>query len=197
MGMWGYVNTNGEEIVPCMYVNLGKPDNELRTPVKLNVKWGYIDAYGMDIAPAKYDTLGNFVDSLAIAKFTGKWGYINKNGETKIAFKYNEVSEFCNGMAKVKYGGRYGYIDYEGNEIIPFEYQNIYAFNDKLVEVNIVNSYNGDDAVTVDVFEILCFDDKVFIFKKDGKWGAMDKNQNIIVENKYNSIKDVKKNLYK
>ena len=68
MGMWGYVNIKGEEIVPCMYVAVGKPDCELRTPVKLSLKWGYIDSLGMDIAPAKYDTIGNFVNNLAIAK---------------------------------------------------------------------------------------------------------------------------------
>lgn len=151
----------------------------------------------MDIVPAKFDTIGTFVDSLALAKFTGKWGFINKQGETKIAFKYSEVHDFCDGMAKVKYAGKYGYIDANGNEIIPVEYQNIYGFNDKMVNVNIVSSYNGDEAVMVDVFEILTFGDGILIFKKDGKWGAMNLNREILIENKYNSIKEVKANLYK
>ncbi|MBO5720576.1 MAG: WG repeat-containing protein, partial [Bacteroidales bacterium] len=197
MGMWGYVNIKGEEIVPCMYVAVGKPDCELRTPVKLSLKWGYIDSLGMDIAPAKYDTIGNFVNNLAIAKSLGKWGYIDNSGETKIGFKYNEVHDFHNGIAKVKYGNRYGYIDENGTEVIPMEYQNIYSFNDEIIEVNIVNSYNGDDAVTVDIFDILKFNDGYYIFKKDGKWGAMDSTLKVVVDNKYNSIKEVKKDLYK
>ncbi|MBO5720292.1 MAG: WG repeat-containing protein, partial [Bacteroidales bacterium] len=196
-GRWGYVNSNGEEVVSCMYAEVGKPDSELRTPVKLNVKWGCVDSYGMDIAPAKFDTIGNFVNNLAIAKFTGKWGYIDVTGETRIGFKYNEVSDFCDGLAKVKYGNRYGYIDENGNEIIPIEYQNIYGFNDEIIDVNIINSYTGDDSVIVDVFEIMNFSDGLLIFKKDGKWGAMNRALEIIVDNKFNSIKEVKKTLYK
>ena len=96
----------------------------------------------------------------------------------------------------MKYANRYGYIDEFGTEVIPAEYQTIYGFDDKIVDVNIVNSYSGDDDVTVDVFDIMSFNDGYFIFKKDGKWGAMNSNQEIIVKNKYNSIKEVKKDLY-
>jgi hypothetical protein len=180
-----------------MYAAVGKPDSELRTPVKLSTKWGYIDSLGMDIAPAKYDTIGCFVNNIALAKSMGKWGYIDNNGETKIGFKYNEVYDFCDGVAKVKYGNRYGYIDENGTEIIPFEYQEILGKGDKIVDVNIVNSYNGDDNVIVDVFDILLFNDGYLIFKKDGKWGAMNSNMEVVVKNKYNSIKDVKSDLYK
>ena len=47
-----------------------------------------------------------------------------------------------------------------------------------------------------DVYDIWKFTDGYIVFKKDGKWGAMDKHGGILVANKYNSIEEVKKVLY-
>lgn len=195
-GKWGYVDTTGMEIVPIMYDAVGKTDCMLRTPVKSGRKWGYVDSIGMNSVYAKFDTIGSFVNGMAVAKYTGKWGFVNDKGETVIGFKYDIAEDFHDGYAKVKLSGRYGYIDPSGNFIIPAEYQNLYGFDDVVTRVSIIEKQYGSDEMVPDVYDIWKFSDGYIIFKKDGKWGAMDKLGGVLVANKYNSIEEVKKNLY-
>lgn len=193
---WGYVAISGLEIVPIMYDAVGQIDELLRTPVKSGRKWGYVDSLGMNSIYAKFDTIGRFVNGAAVAKYTGKWGYVNENGDNITGFKYDIADEFCNGYAKVRLAGKYGYIDKNGNFVIPAEYQNLYGFNDVVKRVSIIETFYGSGEMNPDVYDIWKFSDGYIVFKKDGKWGAMDMRGGILVANKYNSIEEVKKLLY-
>ena len=50
----GFVNINGEEVVPCKY-DYAEPFSEGLAKVKLNGKYGYVNTKGVEVIPCKYD----------------------------------------------------------------------------------------------------------------------------------------------
>lgn len=86
----------------------------------------------------------------------GKWGVLDQYGERLVTTKYDSIWSFGdNGLCIVRIdkpeGDRYGMINLKGEEQIPVEYDHIYGFE------------NG-----------------VTIAKKDGRYGIIDENNNIV-----------------
>lgn len=71
-GKWGYINTKGEEVIPCQYPN---PYDDYTAPsfheglaaIQKNDKWGYINTKGEEVIPCnlKAEFAGNFSEGLA------------------------------------------------------------------------------------------------------------------------------------
>lgn len=113
-GKWGYVDAQGNTVIPCKYDWAGSFREGLAR-VGLNGKWGFIDQQGNTVAPCKYDWTGSFSEGLAAVKLNGKYGFIDKQGNTVIPCKYNDVWPFSEGLAWVELNGKYGYINIRGD----------------------------------------------------------------------------------
>ena len=73
-GKWGFINTKGEEVIPCQFPN-----------------------------PDDYYTASSFYEGMALIKKDGKWGFINNKGEEVIPVSIvaEAVGRFSEGMAFV------------------------------------------------------------------------------------------------
>lgn len=80
----GYIDGTGNEIIPCIYDNLGKYHDiqEGLIPALTNGKMGYIDKSGKTIIPFVYDKANSFSEGLAIVEKDGKFGFIDKTGKS-------------------------------------------------------------------------------------------------------------------
>lgn len=58
-GLWGFVNENGDEIVPFKY-DLAWSFSEGLAGVKTEDRWGFINKAGEEIVPCKYEDANNF-----------------------------------------------------------------------------------------------------------------------------------------
>lgn len=112
------------------------------------------------------DAALNFSDGLAPVCKNEKWGYIDNEGNVVIDFQYDAAAPFSEGMAMVAKYEKTGFIDTTGNLVIDCKYEDA-----------------GDEG----------FQDGVVRVYKDGEWGVIDKEENIIVSfGKYFRIREFK-----
>lgn len=125
-GYNGYINTNGEEVIPLIYSD-AKIFTEGLAGVNIKGKYGFVDTKGkLKITPAYYE-VGLFSDGLCAVCKHDKWGYIDVEGKVVVDFKYKSANEFINGSAIVETEDEeelYILINKEGEEISEtgFEY---------------------------------------------------------------------------
>ncbi|WP_271856426.1 WG repeat-containing protein [Patiriisocius marinus] len=124
---WGFVNQNGEVVIPLnKYKFLNPIDEEGMILAQSNGKSGYINIKQDTLIPFIYDDLSVFSHGLAPAKKNDKYGYIDRKGKVVIPFKYENESHFykCK-LARAKLNGKYGFIDQSGYEIVPIQFEKV------------------------------------------------------------------------
>ena len=180
-GKYGFINKDGEEIIPCKYEDADNiPDGLIR--VKSAEGWGFVNENGEEIIFCKYEDAGAFSDGLARVKSAEGWGFVNKNGEEIISCKYEDADDFFDGLARVQSKEGWGFVNKEGEEIIPCKYEDAYAFEGGL---SLVKSKEGYGFINNDGEEIIpCKyeDAHGFLFgadtaevKLNGEWINIDK----------------------
>lgn len=126
-GKHGHIDTQGREIIPCMYGD-GCYFSEGVAAECLNNKWGMIDYFNKTVIPFEYEDMGYCYNNLITAMKNGKYGLINKNNEVLVDFCYDELFS-CTTRQCLSYpakkGDKYGIIDRYGNVIEDFIYDNI------------------------------------------------------------------------
>lgn len=157
---YGYINEDGKVIIEPTYDYAATCDDGYYR-VKVGNKWGIIDSKGDFVIKADYEQLDGFSEGLSAAKLNGKFGYIDMNGNTVIPFQFNQANNFSEGKAKVISEDKQ-FIDKEGK---------ILAKNLKYVIIG--KFHNGRASIYI-----------------NNKFGYIDENFNVIVEPKYQMVKD-------
>ncbi len=111
---WGAINTEGKEVVPCIYDMVCLFHDDLASVCK-NDKWGYVNTKGELIIPCIYEYANDFSEGLASVRKNGKEGFINKKGEIAIPFKFEECGNFSEGLAYAGNKKGHYFINTDGN----------------------------------------------------------------------------------
>lgn len=76
-GRWGFINTEGEEVIPRRYDRV-MPFSEGLAGVKKDGKWGFINTQGEEVIPFQFDEVRSFSEGRAFVVFEGhkKWSLI-------------------------------------------------------------------------------------------------------------------------
>ena len=122
---WGYINSNGTEVVSCIYDEV-EDFKEGYGTVKISGKCGVVNTDGKETIKPSYDNILSFSHGLAAAYKDKKLGYINGKGDIIIPFDYdvNGSGTFTNdGIALVSQNGKYGFINTKGETITPIKYE--------------------------------------------------------------------------
>lgn len=123
---WGYINANGQEVIPPRYDTAGDFSNEMFAWVSINHKRGAIGRNGEELIPIKYDYIGKFTQwwegldlkALAPIAVNSKWGFMDASGKEAIPPKYDKAEPFgSDGKAKVVLNGNMFYIDSSGKKV--------------------------------------------------------------------------------
>ena len=77
---WGYVDNEGNEVVPLMYDFAGFFYEGLAR-VELKRKCGFVDKTGKEVIPPKYDDVAIFWEGLAPVWLNGKGGFVDVTGK--------------------------------------------------------------------------------------------------------------------
>jgi hypothetical protein len=191
-GKWGFIDVNGNEVVPCKYAYTGYFHNGLaavntggKTVVVNNSryvkggKWGYIDATGREVIPGKYNDAGAFNYNRAWVKLNKSYGYIDKTGNAVTPLKYDDAKSFSDGLAHVILKGKHGFIDITGNEIVPCKYSDIKNFSDGLAQVTYNGKYGfidktGNEIIPCTYDFARSFSDGLAAVNIGGKWTEID-----------------------
>ncbi len=174
-GRYGYVNRNGETVIPHLYSTAGDFIGE-RAIVGKGQGWdGVIDKTGKIIIPVKYEKILRFGRYYFAALEAGLWKIFNSNGMLLLETNYKYIAEPSEGLAVVsstcerEYDinrsseGYFGYADVYGKVVISEKYTEALSFKNSRAVVGI---------------------------KKDNKmlYGVIDRLGNYIVEPKYDTI---------
>ena len=99
-GKWGFVNTKGEIVIPCVYDDGDVYSfSEGLARIKQNGKWGFINSKGKVVIPCVYDAAISFSEGLAAVVQNDKCGFINTKGELVISCVYDYMG-FLSGFSE-------------------------------------------------------------------------------------------------
>ena len=140
-GLWGYIDTEGNEVIPCIYKgteygNYAFPFSEdMAVIIDKDGKYGYINKKGEMIVKPQFEEAGNFSEGVASVFSDGKLNFIGKDGKyigelsNKFIWDYNldrNLPQFKNGVCKVHIPAKEPsegiiadiiYINKKGNEV--------------------------------------------------------------------------------
>ena len=173
-GKWGIINEDGEFIIKPQYEDIVKRNNGLYR-VKVDGKWGLMNEQETIIRDPKYDEVGKCYDNLIDVKIGDKTGFINLQWQL---------------MVEPQFDSFHFYYDIEDN----------YPFGKRIHSYGLMRVEIGEKKGLIDtkdghyIFEPQ-FDfigDKIFCWflriKKNGKWGIISTDGDIIAEPVYDEI---------
>ena len=167
-GGWGYINSEGQEIIPCKY-SYCEPFSEGLAAVGLGDNCGYINKNGDVVLHTwiiyEYDEMRDFVYDTAVVRKGDKWGMINKENKFIIPCIYDEEIKFKSDLAIVSIDGKWGCVRSDGVVVVNCIYDEKFSFDD-----------NGIAKVC-----------------KDGKYGMIRENGQFILGCKYDKIGEYNK----
>lgn len=139
--LYGYLDAQGEEIIPLRYESASNFNNGKAVVKIRNNQYALIDTDGDIIKIYNNAFVGELGDGLLPFRESagGNFGFIDENGEVVIVPQYTGAQAFEAGRAIVNtsedFTNKYGLIDKNGNFIIKPEYNDIKLLGEGLVAV--------------------------------------------------------------
>lgn len=195
-GKFGLINLDGKEILPCEYdsiTTLRGIKNSII--IKKDGKIGLVNTDGSIIVPVEYADISavteDYKNGYIVKNLEGKFGIIKSDGQVGLESKFEDVKHIAdNNMYIAKLDGTWKVIAEDGTAYLEGKVNNAVSMNNGNVVINNNGKY-GIVNVQTDLkipsdYEFLAyiFEDK-YIAKKDGKFGVIDTNNQVIVELKY------------
>jgi hypothetical protein len=208
--LYGFINKQGEIIVPPTYTYVGYSSEGL-IPVNINGKWGFVNQLGDVVAEANYIYVNGFSEGMAsviinsdysggfdkeslkyMNEFIGKWGFIDTGGNIKIGSRFDYAGNFHFGLAPVKINSKWGYINKDGKFAIGpnFFMANDFQENLALVEDSSLGLYgyittSGEYIISPRYYFAGNFSNglaPVCESPSHDSWGYIDKNGDYIIK---------------
>ena len=140
-GLWGYIDTEGNEVIPCIYKgteygNYAFPFSEGLAAVRTkDGTYGFIDTKGKMVIKPQWEDVGSFSEGVASVYAKGQLNFIDRDGKlipelsNKYIWDYNanrSLPQFKNGVCEVHvpakepsegYESDLLYVDRQGNQV--------------------------------------------------------------------------------
>lgn len=178
------LNTNGKEITAI----LKNPENG--AIYKIDNKYGVMNLSGEDVVEASYDELKEGKTGILIAKKGDKYGIIDMQGNEKVEFKYNSINYNEKADIYITEDEKYN------NEILDSNFSVkltgiVTDLNDEkgYIEIRQSDEYKHYNFKFEEEKEAEIFTgNTLFVSKKDGKYGFLDKDDKVVVDYIYDDV---------
>lgn len=193
LGNQGYVNNQGDFVIPCKYSKVGGFSEGL-IPVEAGKKYGYVDTNGIWVIDTIYDEARHFGNGFARVKTDGKWHFINHDGNRVERFKCDEIlTGFNCNRAFVKNGNALELIDTLGTKIAEVKADSVWGFSDGFGGFKINGKVGFLDTLGIAVlrpkYEKLSVPDNgLCIFENNGKKGLVTISGDVVFDAIYEEI---------
>jgi len=197
-GKWGYMNTNGETIIPEKFDFATDFNNGYALVTDKNGSF-VIDKKGnlkeIKINSGKITHLKPFTENKAPIEINGKWGFVDTNGVIIIEPKFVNVGYFGHNLAWVRVeGNSIGYINTLGNWVIEPKLIGGGIFDESSGVARIKNK-NGwgymnikGELLPIKNIEVYNhFEDGVCLVRSKGKWGYLNPDGSWLIVPTYSS----------
>lgn len=209
---FGIININGDGIIKVKYDGIQADQYSLNenhnkkagfiVSIKTNdgYKFGYINYKGKTLLETEYNEIAriNYInddESVYLVAFKNGQAGLFKNKSKVLENEYEDIQfDNINNLLILQRNGKQGVSDLDGKKIIQLEYDNI------IITGNSINAQKGDE-VTVfnsegeklknsNFISVLETDNKNYFITidKNENYGVIDKDDNVIIDNKYTFI---------
>ena len=215
---WGVIDTTGQWVIQPLFYDLLWNDFSKSIFCKLDdnmldvAKWNYSDDMPLRQADAeilelckKWNLPTNMTDADKTEEWDRKWGLFNKKtGERVIELLFDDVSYFDNGLTGVKKDEKWGLIDTSGMLVFEPQFDDVrFVSNGYYLRessfVCIVVEKDGKIGFIINkdgqwILEPPKFDrmqdflEGLAAVKRDGKWGFIDKNAQLIIGLEFDDV---------
>lgn len=202
-GLWGYVNKNGLEVIPCRFRAV-REFNEGLAAVKIGRYWGYIDKNGEATIGFKFKYCGNFSEGLTWVDSGDGEYYIDASEQTIIEKKFEKTFDFKHGVARVVLKGKYGLIDKKGDFVLRAKYGKVNEFNEHGLAVirygrdkiryGVINT-KGIKITRSDFLKIEEYNEGLAVVKDKNGFGFIDVTGKLVIPCQYSRAADFKEGL--
>lgn len=198
-GMYGLINIDGKEILPCEYDGITILKGIKNSLVaKKDGKVGIVNSDGTIIVPVEYVDVSavteDYKNGFIVKNSESKFGVIKSDGQIALECKYDAIENMAdNGKYVVKENGVWKVVAEDGTAYLEGKVGNVTSMNNG----NVITIENGKYGVINIASEIkvpseyenlaYLFDDK-YAAKKDGKYGIINTNNETVVDFKYEDI---------
>lgn len=211
-GKYGLIKLNGEKVVKLEYNEItadGYYDENTKyenagyiVDIKTDdgYRYGYLDKNGKEILNCKYSSIKriteikNDTSAYLITYENGQAG-LNKNGQTVIKNEYTSLEyDDTSKLVSLEKVGKFGVYDLYGNMILPIQYEDV-TFAGKIITTHkdgkfLVFDANGNIQKDCNFSSIMPTKSNDYFITMDAnkKYGIIDSNETVLVENKYSYI---------
>lgn len=183
---WGFIDQNGQIVIEPKYENAFPRFKCEMAVMKLDGKTILIDKADNTLAYLDYDYVDDFHEGAAKVEKNGKYGFIDKTGDLIVDLKYDDVSCFSEGLAIAKQNNIRRFINNNDDIVIDdnFDLSHIFKNNLAIISKRFFEYVNANGEV---VFLLDCewcseLRGGVITFKRDGKWGFVDRFGKTIID---------------
>ncbi|EHK2407050.1 WG repeat-containing protein [Clostridium perfringens] len=211
--MYGLLNAEGNEIIPCEYTSIGEI-NEGFIPVSKGNLCGALNEKGEIIVPIEYFYVGSMNEGVAPARLDESGiGFLNKDGSWAIMPDFDGVTSMNNGVAFSRKDNKHIIIDKDGKELetkINFENKvSINGFSDSGLAVvdildgeskymSIINT-KGEEIKNLEKKDYSALEiypsGLIVSVNQEGKKGLLKEDGSVILEEEYNDIRVISKDV--
>lgn len=186
-------NMQGEKVTDLKYSSIMKTQNEnYQITINEDGFYGIINTQNEELVANKYSYMEYlFEDYFIVANEQGKLGVINIGQEEKIQLKYDVLQRIdSTKVIEAKLLKDQKTDIYTSNLELVYSIKNASIYKeDKYLKVyskeeNRYLDFNGNELEAKEVFK----NSTLIANKKDNKWGFIDRNENIVVEHKYDKV---------
>lgn len=194
--IYGFIDSNGKQVLPYIFDDAMEFSEGLAYVHKQDT-FAFINKKGEVIINLPEGPGSKFINNFAPVVNTSKTqiGYIDRNGKLVIDYKFDDAGQFTEGLAYVGSLGKYGFIDTTGTVRIPFFFDYVYPFSEGRSVVGRLDSSNsiiwgmadviGNRVVDFTLQDLRDLHEGLAAFKKNDKWGFMDRNGKTIIEARF------------
>lgn len=205
--LWGYIDEEGEFLVEPEY-NTANDFSEGLALVEKDGLFGILDSEGKEILKTEFTNINKIENGYMTAFKDDSVMIFNYSGEElKLDKEYRNIGVYSDGLFGVltmdkEENFKFGYIDDLGNEIIKPKYSLAYPFRLSRAIVKEDDLFKVIDKKDKE-FKILEFTDikpsrskDYYIYSSTGdNFGLLDKDGDILIQDKYSAIVDVQEDL--
>lgn len=201
---YGLLNTSGSVIIRNQNEKLGALSGSRdAVPVFKDEEYYYANADGYRIEVPqknqKVEELGVLCNEMAPAKINGKYGYINVKFEELSSFLWDDATVIQNGFGAVKKGEKWALINASFEPVTDFIYDDVKMDDYKYCSISgraFVKTKDGyqmvdenGKALGAGGYEdaVPFLSEEFTAVKKNGKWGFVDLNGELVIEPQYDS----------
>lgn len=203
-GKFGYVNEKDEIVIRPVFEDASY-FSEGCASVRIDGKWGAIDKTGEIVISPRFGSSFAFSEGRAVITEGERYYYIDPDGEKLFGTDYARANKFCEGVAtcldamEKDADGNFPFrvIRTDGETVYTLKSQNFGSYQEGLVwylKGGLIGFLDekGQPAITPAYSSLHMagngFTDGFVAAQKDGKWGLIDRNNNVVIPFEYDKV---------